>query len=264
MHIVWWRRRSKAERRSSFRTTATPIRRRRVPSRGFDLHATTARVLSRAIRRGGAVYSMSGADALVESGAALVVQNNTATRIRSGVYLQSEGSTFRPPATARASLSRAIRQEKEEAVCSHRLCRRWSKAAALAAWNNTAMKGAGGGVPSKRVRPSRPPATARASLSRAIQQEKQEAVCSSSGADVLVGGRSCSANRHKPASGQNSSEEVRPSRPPATARASLSRAIRQEKRRRYSSSVARVGRKRSGARVQNNTATSMSEAACTF
>ena len=39
--------------------------------------------------------SLSGADVLVESGAALVVQNNTATSLYGGgVYLESEGSTF--------------------------------------------------------------------------------------------------------------------------------------------------------------------------
>ena len=41
------------------------------------------------------MYSAFGADVLVESGAVLVVQNNTATsHDGGGVYLQSEGSTF--------------------------------------------------------------------------------------------------------------------------------------------------------------------------
>ena len=41
------------------------------------------------------MFLSSGADVLVESGAALVVQNNTATsQVGGGVYLQDDGSTF--------------------------------------------------------------------------------------------------------------------------------------------------------------------------
>ena len=44
---------------------------------------------------GGGVNSAFGADVMVESGAVLVVQKNTATReVGGGVYLLEEGSTF--------------------------------------------------------------------------------------------------------------------------------------------------------------------------
>ena len=44
---------------------------------------------------GGGMFSTLGADVLIESGAALVVQNNTATSVSGGgMHLESEGSAF--------------------------------------------------------------------------------------------------------------------------------------------------------------------------
>ena len=139
--------------------------------RGFDVHSHWQQhardgreQYGRTTRRRG-VLSV-GADVMVESGAALVVQKNTATsQIGGGVYLESEGSTFTATGdSTRVTVeSNTAGQRGGGVYSSFGADVMVESGAALVVQNNTATSYYGGGVYLQtRVRPSRPLATARA------------------------------------------------------------------------------------------------------
>ena len=128
--------------------------------------------------RGGGVCSVEGADVLIESGAALVVQNNTATIYYGGGMFFGRGSAF----TATGNSTR-VTVESNTAGQSGGGCTSMSGAGRAGRKRSGARRSEQHGH--KRIRRRRafskrgfdlhgPPATARASLSRAIRQDKQE------------------------------------------------------------------------------------------
>ena len=171
---------SKVERRSSLRTTRPQamLRRRTFKARVRPSRppATARAPLSRAIRqeKEEAVRSHRLRHMLVESGAALVVQNNTATSRVEAAYLQNE---VRPYATGNST--RVIVEQygwRKRRRCVLIVCATcWSKAGGA---RRSEQHGHlyGGGV-YLQSRSTFTPPQQHASLSRAIRLEKQEAVC---------------------------------------------------------------------------------------